>query len=77
MTGDRKYRVSYWGESAKEPTESELQKRMVTMPESTRTLMGHGTRIQFMFFLIGDGEEWFVPADHVVEIVEVYDKHES
>lgn len=67
---NKKYSVYYWGESATDPSDSDMKKRMVTMPEHTRKSLKGDPK--FLFFVIDDGQEWFVPAQRVVEIVEVY-----
>jgi hypothetical protein len=69
---DKRYRVSYWGESEYEPTDSELKKRDVIMPDETKMILVTGRTVPFLRFIIDDGQEWFVPSDHVVEIVEVW-----
>ncbi|MFS8161464.1 hypothetical protein U7537_04625 [Lacticaseibacillus rhamnosus] len=67
---NKKYCVSFCGESTTDPSDSYLQKRMVTIPEHTRrSLEG---KPEFLLFVIDDGQEWFVLAQRIIEIVEVY-----
>lgn len=66
------YRVSYWGEDPHNPLESALHKRDVVMPSTTKMMLATGKNVPFLYFLIKEGQEWFVPSDHVVEIVEIW-----
>jgi hypothetical protein len=42
------------------------------MPSTTKMILATGKDVPFLYFLIKEGQEWFVPSDHVVEIVEIW-----
>ena len=67
----RHYEVFYWGYNSEDGTECTESRLAVTIPDKTMQLIEAGTKVAMYHFIIGEGLNWFLPADQLCEIREL------
>lgn len=65
------YEVFYWGYNEDDGTSCTELRLAVTIPDATMKMLLAGTKVMMYHFIIGDGLNWFLPADQLCEIREL------
>ena len=65
------YEVLYWGYNENDGTSCTELRLAVTIPDATMKMLLAGTKVAMYHFIIGEGQDWFLPSDQLCEIREL------